>query len=259
MSRKTLRLVVELTRRELIARHQSSAAGALWFLLQPLLMLAIYVIVFGEILQVRWPGVASTTTDFSLRLFAGLIVFNFFAESASRAPHLIVGNTTLVKKVVFPLPLLCVANVLANYCQMLAAGLILIAYSLIATQHVPPTAAFFPLCTLGLVGIALGISWTSAAIGTYFRDLTHVTNAAVAGLMFLSPVFFPTSMLPERWRWLAEWNPLTIPIEHARLVLAQGELPTTEPLLISLSLGFAFAAAGYAVFVRLRPGFADVL
>jgi lipopolysaccharide transport system permease protein len=253
-------LLWALVRRELAVRYRGSVLGFAWTLLTPLLMLGVYALVFGQILKVRWsPNGTEPVGEFATYLFCGLLIFNFFADCIGRAPALITGNANYVKKVVFPLQLLPLASVIASAVHLLIATFVLLVFEMFALGHVPTTALLFPLCVLPVLGYALGGAWFLAALGPYLRDIQHLVGPALSVLMLLSPIFYPSTMIPERWRPLLAYDPLTLPIEHARAVLVTGALPDIGPWLLSLVAAIVVAGLGYTWFAKTRSGFADVL
>jgi lipopolysaccharide transport system permease protein len=252
-------LLRDLARRDAVGRYKGSFLGIFWSLLAPLLMLAIYTFVFGNVFRARWSGAGESTGEFAISLFAGLIVFNFFAECLNRAPGVILANTNFVKKVVFPLEILpCVTIGSALFHTCVSVG-ILLAFEIHLTGGVPATALLFPIVVLPLLLFTAGLSWLLAALGVYLRDVGQTVALLVSGLMFLSPVFFPRSAVPERFRLLMNLNPLAVPIEQARSVLVQGGGIDGPEWLLELAVSSLLCWIGFAVFQKLRRGFADVL
>lgn len=253
-------LLRELVARDLSSRYRGSVFGLAWTLVTPLLMLAVYALVFGEILRVRWlPQGQESRGEFALLMFCGLLVYNFFADCLARAPMLVVGHANYVKKVVFPLPLLPLSAVLVSALQMLAAVIILLAFGLLVRGSVPLTSLLFPLVIVPVLGHALGLAWFFSTLGAYVRDLPQVVTPILSGLIFLSPVFYPVSLIPERWRFLLELNPLTIPIEQARQVLIFGVQPDWGNWGVACLCSLVSVVLGYAWFAKTRMGLSDVL
>lgn len=253
-------LIGRLTRRELAARYRGSMLGVVWAVLTPVLMLVVYTFVFQTVFKARWSaGADSGNGEFALLLFAGLILFNIFAECVARAPGLMMENISYIKKVVFPLEILPVVVLLSALCN---AGIALVVLGVFygPVFGAPPwTALLLPLPILPLVLLTLGLSWFLASAGMFLRDIRQFIGVAVTMLMFLSPTFYPASALPEEMQWLMLFNPLTLVLEQARDLLFWGKLPDWEMWLLSLGYGVAAAWLGYAWFVKTRKGFADVV
>lgn len=233
--------------------------GLLWSFFNPVFMLAVYTFVFSEIFKARWSAGSESRTEFALVLFAGLIIFNLFAECINRAPSLILSNANYVKKVVFPLETLPFVVLLsALFHAAISLGVWLMAYLILfGLPH--PTALYLPLIILPYVLFIMGLSWLLASLGVYLRDVGQIIGLLITVLMFLSPVFFPVSALPEQYRQLLYLNPLTTVIEQARAMLYFGEAPDFRILGVYWLATFLFAWLGFVWFQKTRKGFADVL
>lgn len=253
-------LMLELARREAIGRYKGSLLGVFWSLVTPLFMLTIYTLVFSHVFKAKWGGTGDESqSQFAIVLFAGLIVFNFFSECIGKAPSLVLNNVNFVKKVVFPLEILPCVNLLSALFHAAVSLLVLVGFEWTVAGHVPVTALYIPLVLLPLAMLIAGASWLLAATGVYLRDIGQTIGIFLTGLMFLSPIFFPTSALPEQWRSLARLNPLAIPIEQSRQVLIYGHAPDWREWLVYAAVAAVTAWFGYFCFQKARKGFADVL
>jgi lipopolysaccharide transport system permease protein len=252
-------LIADLARRDAVGKYKGSKLGVLWSLLTPVFMLTIYTFVFSEIFQARWTAVSSSKTEFATVLFAGLIMFNFFAENTTRAPTLIINNANFVKKVVFPLEMLSIVNLISSLFHLFVSLLVLLAFQLAMTGRVPSTIVLLPLVILPLSFFCLGVSWFLSSIGVFLRDVGQTIGIFVTGLMFLSPVFFPLASIPMRWQPMAKLNPLVFPIEQARNVQIWGIVPDWNEWLIYTVASALIAWLGFICFQKTRRGFADVL
>lgn len=252
-------LIKASVKREVLGRYRGSYLGLLWSFFNPLFMLAVYTLVFNVIFQARWGGGSGSKTEFALVLFAGLLVFNLFAECINRAPSLILSNTNYVKKVIFPLEILPFVGLLsALFHTLISLGVWLIAYAIFfGIPHL--TVLYLPLVLVPFCLFLMGLSWALASLGVFLRDVSQLIVPLTTALMFLSPIFFPASALPETYRQLIYLNPLTPVIEMTRDVLYWGKLPEWPDLsLYWLSAG-VIAWLGFAWFQKTRKGFADVL
>jgi len=252
-------LLRALASREILGRYRGSALGVLWSFVTPLLMLAVYTFVFGEIFGSRWAAGSGSKSEFALLLFLGLIVFNLFAECVNRAPSLMVSNVNYVKKVIFPLEILPGALMLsALFHAAVSLGVWLVAYVLVIGLPFW-TALYLPLIVAPYLLFILGVSWVLASLGAYARDLSQLIVIATTALMFLCPVFYPMTAVPEPYRLALYLNPLTLIVEQVRDAMFWGRGP--DPLTLSMYWIFALAIAwaGFAFFQNTRKGFADVL
>jgi lipopolysaccharide transport system permease protein len=248
-----------MTKRDVVGRYRGSVMGILWSFLNPLLMLAVYTFVFSVVFRTRWGGGDVSKTEFAIVLFAGLIVHALFAECVNRAPSLIVGNVNYVKKVVFPLEILpWVAMGSALFHALISVSVLILAL-VVARSQLNWTVLYFPLVLLPLILLTMGVSWFAASLGVFLRDVGHTTGILTTIMLFLSPVFFPVSALPEEYRVLFALNPLTYIIEQGRDVLIWGK-PMDWPLwALHLGIGVLVAWLGLFWFQNTRRGFADVL
>lgn len=251
-------LVLQMVRREVIGRYRGSFIGLLWSFLNPVLMLAVYTFVFSIVFQTRWGGGSGDKFEFATILFAGLIVFSLFSECITRAPSLILGNVNYVKKVVFPLEILpWVAMGSALFHAVASLGVLLLFLAGLGTVHW--TVIFLPLVWLPLLLLIVGCQWVLASLGVYVRDVVQAVGMLVTVLMFLSPIFYPVSALPEKLRGYLFLNPLTLIIEQTRNVLIWGKAPDWGPLAVYAAASLAVAWLGLFWFQKTRKGFADVL
>ena len=253
-------LIVQMTRREVVGRYKGSALGLAWSFFNPVFMLAVYTFVFSVIFKSRWGvGGEESKTQFAVVLFVGMIVHGLFAEVLNRAPSLILSNVNYVKKVVFPLEILPVVSMGATLVHsLISLGVLLAAFALF-NGYLHWTAVFTPLVLLPLVILTLGLAWMLASLGVFLRDVGQTIGIITTIMMFLSPVFYSVTALPEEFRpWLMA-NPLTFIIEQAREVLIWGHLPNWIGLGGYTLVTAAIAWAGYAWFQKTRKGFADVL
>ncbi len=252
-------LLLQLVRRDVLGRYRGSLLGLAWSFVTPLMMLAIYTFVFGTVFKARWnPDGTEGPLEFALALFAGLIVFNLFAEVATRAPGLITGNPNYVKKTVFPLALLPMAATAAALFHAGMSLLILLA-ALAWLGRLSWWVLTLPLVWLPFLAFLLGLAWWLAALGVFLRDLGQIVGMAVTALLFLSPVFYPASALPEGLRPWAFVNPLAVPIEASRALLLEARPPDWAGLALYAGVALAFAWLGWVWFARTRRGFADVM
>lgn len=253
------RIVFQMARRDMIERYRGSVLGFAWSVLNPLLLLVVYTFVFTVVFRSRWPGAAEGSADFAVNAFAGIVVFNIFAESVSRAPTLVVQNANLVKRVVFPLEVLPWVTLASSLFHALVNFGVLLAFVLVVNRTLHPTALLFPLAVVPVVLCSLGLSWLLASLGVFFRDASHTVTLLVTVLMFASPVFYPTSAVPERLRTLFALSPLARSIEDARSVVIAGAVPDLLPFVLECVLSALVAWAGLWWFMRTKHAFADVL
>jgi lipopolysaccharide transport system permease protein len=252
-------LIWQFSKREVLARYRGSLLGLGWSFLNPLLMLAIYTFVFRTVFKARWEGGDASDFEFALRVYAGLIVFTLFAEVLNRAPRLVLDQPNLVKKVVFPLEILPWVPPLAGFFHLALNLAILLAATAFDRGGLPVSILALPLVLLPLVPLLLAMGWFFAALGVFVRDIGQIMPTATSLLMFLSPVFYPASSLPEHWQPWLKINPLTLIIEQTRRVVLDGLWPEWQSLILYMALASLAAWLGGLWFAATRKGFADVL
>ena len=192
-------LIWQMTKRDVVGRYRGSVMGILWSFFNPVFMLTIYTFVFSVVFKAKWSAGSESKSEFAMVLFAGLIVFNLFSETVNRAPSLILSNANYVKKVVFPLEILPVISILSSCFHALVSIGVLILFRLIVGSGFSITTVLFPFIIAPLLLLTLGISWFLASLGVYLRDVSQTIGLAMTALMFISPIFFPITSLPEKY------------------------------------------------------------
>ncbi len=251
--------MLELTKRDVLGRYRGASFGLLWSLISPFLMLCVYSFAFGYLMKAKWPQVAGHEHRYAIILFIGLIVHGFFAECLIRSSTLVTGNTTFVKRVVFPLEILPWPTV---FSALFHAAMNLVVFALLRMAlegSVSWTMIFLPLVFLPLVFITLGVCWIFAALGVYLRDINQVTGVLATAMLFLSSALIPVQSLPPSYRYLFDLNPLTFIINQARAVALWGDMPDFSGIALYSLGGLAMMYFGYGWFVATKKGFADVL
>lgn len=249
-------LLGQLIKRDVLLRYRGAIFGVLWIFLSPLVMLAIFAFIFGQIFQARWPQ-QDTGVPFWILLYSGLIAFNVFAETISRAPTAVRGYPSFVKKIIFPVNILPIVPLGAALVHGGFNFLILLA-ALAWTGHLHASILLFPLLIVPLLLLALGLSWFLAAWGVFIRDMTQIVPVFVQMLLFLSPVFYPVSAVPEILRPFYQYNPLGTVIETSRTAIT-GQPIEWSHWGMALVFSMVVSIMGYAFFQYSRDEFADVL
>ena len=253
-------LIMQMARREVVGRYRGSIMGLAWSFFNPILMLVVYTFVFSVVFKARWgTGGEESQTGFAIALFVGMIVHGLFAEVLNRAPGLILSNINYVKKVIFPLEILPVVSLGAALFHTIISLGVLLAAILLINGSLAWTALFFPLIILPLLIATLGIAWFLASLGVFARDVVQTVGIFTTVMMFISPVFYPISALPEKFQIWLMLNPLTFVIEQSRAVMIFGKVPDWAGLGIYTAASLAVAWAGFWWFQKTRKGFADVI
>ena len=251
-------LIVSLTRRELAARYRGSMLGFLWTLVTPLVMIAIFTFIFAGIFKAKF-GVSSSQWDYALYLFCGLLPWNAFQESVQLSTTTIVAHANLVKRVVFPLETLPVSQALAACFNQVFGMLVLIAAAALLRREVHPTLIYLPLILIPQLIATLGASWLVASLGVFVRDIVQGIGLILMAWMYLTPIVYPESIVPENYHRLINLNPFTALVRNYRRVILEGGSPDWAGLAYFLAFAAVLFIFGYWWFARSRKNFADVV
>lgn len=252
-------LILVSARREVLGRYRGSILGLLWSFFNPLLMLVIYTFVFSEVFKSRWNVDSNSKTEFALMLFSGLIMFNLFAECINRAPSLILSNVNYVKKVVFPLEILPFVTLLSGMYHALISFVVWFVVYVIFFGIPHATVLYLPLLLVPFALFIMGLNWFLASLGVYLRDVSQFIGVITMSIMFLSPIFYPITAVPDAYRYWLYFNPLTPAIEQIRNLLFWGKAPDFVLLGQYWLATTAISWLGFAWFQKTRKGFSDVL
>ncbi len=253
-------LLWQFTLRNVELRHKGSHLGLIWSFLSPLLMLALYVLVFGYIFGGKF-GVlpAESRVDYALGVFLGLTIFHLMAETLALSPSLIVGNPNFVKKVVFPLEILPAANVGAAVFHLLISLALVLLSLIIFGQGLGWGMLWLPVIVAPLILLSLGLAWFVSALGVFFRDVGQIMQFITMALMFSSAVFYSAQKIPvAAWTYM-RFNPVLLAIELARDAALWLQPMNYRHLGYLYATGFGACYLGHLAFKRMKPAFADVL
>lgn len=252
-------LIKSLAYREIIGRYKGSILGLFWSFANPLFMLGIYTFVFSFVFRARWGSGDESRVQFALILFAGLILFNFFSECISRAPGTIISNTNYVKKVIFPIEIFSLVNAMSALFHFFVSLIVWSIFSIYFLKISFLNIITIPIILIPFILFVIGLSWFISAVGVYFRDLSQIIGILITALLFLSPIFYPITLIPEKYQIFIYLNPLTFPIETFRGLLFDGHFPELNFYLIYLFFSLFVFYCGFFIFKNLKKGFSDVL
>lgn len=252
-------LTSALARREVEARYKGSFGGVAWYVIQTLVSVAVYSLVFGTIFKARWAESGQTPINFAMALFVGLLVFNLFSECTGRASTLILTNAIYVKKLVFPLEILPLVALMAALFNFAIGLAVFLGMSLALQVELAWTGLWLPAILAPFVLMLLGFMWFLASLGTFVRDTPQVVSLLIMIMMFLSPLFYPASALPEELRPWIQFNPISFPMEQSRKAILFGQAPDFAGLALYAAAAGFVCVLGYLWFMRTRRAFSDVL
>ena len=255
-------LLFMLVRRDFIAKYKQTILGPAWFVLQPLLMTLVFTVIFGHVVGIPTDGLPPV-----LFYLAGLVAWNYFAQTFQHTGSTLVSNAGLFGKVYFPRLVVPLSAVLSN---LVAFGLQLatfLAFWLWFKLFTPAGTAFqvtgailwlVPLLVL-IAALSLGIGLWLSALTAKYRDFTFLTGFIIQVWMYATPVIYPLSQIPEQWRWLAVINPMTMPIEAMRLMFLGQGVVTAAYVALSVAMTLALLVSGVIVFNKVEKTFVDTV
>ena len=251
-------LVMSLTRRELAARYKGSVLGIVWAILTPVVMIAIFTIIFAGIFRAKFAG-SDSQWDYALYLFCGLLPWNAFQESLSLSSTAIVNRANLVKRVVFPLETLPVSQTLAAVANQLFGTIALLLGIIIIRRQLHATTLYLPVLLLPQLLVSLGGAWLLASLGVFIRDIVQGIGLVLMAWMYLTPIIYPESIVPAAYRPLININPFTPLIGNYRRIFLDGAPPDWRGLAYFSAFAIVVFFFGYWWFARTRKSFADVV
>lgn len=233
--------------------------GLLHFAISPILFLLAYAYIFSSVFTARWAGDENAFGSFALRIYVGLIVFQFFAEVVTRSPLLVLENPSYVRRIIFPLEILTPTAIGVALFAATFSMVVFVAACLVLRGLFPPSSVAALLFWPPLIMLVAGLSWLLSALGVFFRDLNQFVVTLTPMVLFFSPIFYPLSAVPKQLRVVLLFNPLTYLVEGMRAAVFEGHWPDPIPLVILYALGGLCAWAGFTFFRRAKGAFADVM
>jgi len=251
-------LILSLTRRELAARYRGSVLGIIWAMVTPVVMIAIFTFIFAGIFGARF-GASGSAWDFALYLFCGLLPWTAFQESIQHSSNTIVSHSNLVKRVVFPLEILPISQALTGVANQMFGTVALLVAALLIRGELHLTLVWLPVLILPQLLVTLGLSWLVASLGVFLRDIVQGISLLLMTWLYLTPIIYPESVVPERFRAIIKANPFTYLIRSYRRILLEGAMPDWRGLAYFTTFALVCFIFGYWWFARTRKNFADVI
>lgn len=246
-------LLSVLTMRDIKVRYKQTVLGAGWAIIRPVLTMVIFSVVFGQLAKMPSDGY-----PYPVFVYAALLPWTFFAAAISTSGQSLIGSSNLVSKVYFPRLIIPLSSVGAGLIDLLiSTGILLLLmlwYGVGWTWHLLAV----PLLLMAVVFAALGVGTLLSALTVSYRDFTHLTPFLVQIWMYVTPVIFPVTLVPERWQWLLYLNPMTGLVEGFRSAFL-GKPFDLVGLGISFSIAVIIFVAGLAYFEKVERRFADII
>ena len=255
-------LLLILVHRDFVAKYKQTILGPAWFILQPLLMTVVFTVIFGTVINIPTDGLPPV-----LFYFAGLLGWNYFAQTFQNTSGTLVNNAGLFGKVYFPRLIVPLAAVISNcmaFALQLATFLCIWAYFKIftgagATFGVSLAIVWLPLILLQIAALSFGVGLWLSAMTAKYRDFTFLSSFIIQIWMYATPVIYPLSQIPEKWRWLAVLNPMAMPVETIKYMFLGQGLVIPAYLAVSVAITLLLLLSGVLVFNRIEKTFVDTV
>ncbi|HST53026.1 MAG TPA: ABC transporter permease [Pyrinomonadaceae bacterium] len=251
-------LVWPLARRMIVARYRGSALGLVWAVLTPAVMIAVFTFLFAGLFGAKFTQ-GGTPWDYALYLFCGLLPWTAFSESLQQSAGIVVAHSNLVKRVVFPLEALPVAQTIASLAGQLFGTVALVLAAVAIRRELDATIVWLPLLLVPQLLLTLGASWLVASLGVFIRDTSQVLGIVLMAWFYMTPIIYPEQVVPARFRGALELNPFATLVRSYRRVMLEGLPPDFSGLLYLFAVSLAVFLFGYWWFARTRKNFADVI
>lgn len=251
-------LIWDLVKRDLKIRYQGSFIGKYWNVVHPLAMIAIYTLVFSQVMKAKMGGgLENNPFGYTIYLCAGLIPWIFFSDVVMRGTDTFVENAHLIKKVSFPLELMPIVTIGSGFVTFMISMAIYL--GLLVVSHVPLTSAMMvvPLLMVLLAGFALGLAMLLSAMNVFFRDTKQIVSIVFQVWFWLTPVVYLASAIPAKWKWLFALNPAYYFIAMFQAVFTEGRLPSLSMLAIATALTLLALAVGAVMLLRCKNDIPD--
>lgn len=241
-------LLYELVHRDLTVRYKRSALGFLWTMLHPLLLMLIFTVVFSSLFHGRAP-------HYETYFLSAYVAWNFFAQTAVNAMASVAWNGPLMKRVRVPQSIFTLAIVVAGLVNLGLSLIVLFSIMLVVGAPLHATLWFLPVSLL-LVGVfTFGASLALTAISIFFGDVREMVQAGLPALLYLTPIIYPISIVPDRFRWLIKLNPFVYLVEIVRDPIYYGIIPAPTTLVLSIVVSLGSLTIGWMIFRHLAPRF----
>ena len=244
-------LIYQLTRRDILARYKRSVLGVAWTMLNPLGMMLVLTVAFSEILRFK------TTYSYPAFVLSGLMIWNFFAQTTTASMVNLVWGGGLLHRIYVPRTSFALAAVMTGLVNIMFAMVPLLLVMILTGVPLRLSLLLFPIPLLLMACFALGVGLLVSTFAVYFPDVAEMYQIAVLGWMYLTPVIYPETILPESYRfWMTHLNPMYYLVHLFRLPLYYGQVPGWNDVLPAAGVALAALALGWWAFTRRSAEFA---
>ena len=243
-------LIQVLLMRELKGRYRGTALGFFWSFINPLLLMAIYSLVFSVYMRIQME-------NYTAFLLCGLLPWNCFSLGLTEGTTSILSNAGIVKKVYLPSEIFPLVYVLSNLAHFILTLPLLLGFLIFSRVEITSALLFLPIVMLVQLILMYGISLLTSSLAVKFRDLLYLIPNALMITMFLTPIFYPPVQVPENFRFLLTYNPLAQIIEAYHAIFLRGALPVMTPFLVATLFSVVLMGVGVIFFNRRKEAFIE--
>ena len=241
-------LLFELVLRDIKVKYKKSVLGVLWSVLNPLLMMIVLTVVFSEVFK-------SSISNFPLYLITGQVIFNFFSEATNMSMMSVLGNGSLIKKVYIPKYIFPLSKTLFGLVNLVFSLIAVMIVFIFTKQNVGITVVLIPLLLLYIFLFSFGIGLILASTAVFFRDILHLYAILLVIWNYLTPVFYPMEIIPDKYVIFINCNPLTYYVTYFRKILIYNEIPDLNLNLICLFISMISVIVGLVIFKKNQNRF----
>jgi ABC-type polysaccharide/polyol phosphate export permease len=242
-------LIANLVQRDLTVRYKRSFIGFFWTMLNPLLLMIILTVVFSTVF--RFEGIEHYPTYF----LSSYLVFGFFTQTTLQSMTSLGFHGSLMKRVRVPKSIFAVSTTISGLVNLCLAYIPLFLIMIVTGAPICATVLYLPVAFLVIAAFTLGMSLLLSSLAVYFDDVSHMYQVATFGLMYMTPIIYPISIVPYRWLWVIRVNPLTHLFKLARDPVYNCSLPGSHVIIASVAAATIALVVGWIVFHRLARGF----
>ncbi len=241
-------LLANLVRRDLTVRYKRSTIGFFWTMLNPMLLMIIFTIVFSTVFRFD-------VEYYPVYFLSEYLVFGFFTQTTVQSMTSLAWNGALMKRVRVPKSVFAISTTISGLVNLVLAYVPLFVIMLVLGAPISPAVLFLPVAFLIIGVFTLGVSLILSALAVYFEDVSHMYGVATVGLLYLTPIIYPIGIIPARFLWLIRANPLTHLFKLARDPIYSGTLPAAHVVVASIVAATIAIVVGWVLFHRLARGF----
>ena len=241
-------------KKDIGGKYKNSFLGVLWSFINPLLQILVYALIFPLVMKN-----GGSYKDYTVFMVCGLIPWAYFTTVINRASFIMIENGNILKKVYFPRSILPLSLVTSETINFLVSCIIILAFIVIKGFGISKFILFFPLVLLIQYVLLLGVALIFSAVTVYMRDIQHFIGVVLQLLFYATPIVYSIDTIPEGFRWILKWNPMTYIIEGYRAIFYNQTMPDLKALGILGVISIVILIVGYLLFNKLQKRFAEEL